>query len=265
MADGDEPAHRLGPARRDPRPGGARDRPLHAHARRAPRRPRRTCAHYDAETRRLLDAYAAGVNAFLADAPGAAAGILAAAASRPSRGARSTRSCWTKVMAWDLGGNWRSELLRMRLSQTLPLERIQEFLPPYPGDAAPQIPDLKALYSGMEKKLAPDSRVLATRIPMRCRLEQLGGVRRAQRERQAAARQRSAPRPDRAAGLVLRAPARAGHGRDRRHAARRARRSSSAATSASPGASPTPAPTCRTCISRSSTRRFTRARGGRSR
>ena len=72
-------------------------------------------------------------------------------------------------MALDLGGNWRSELLRMRLSQTLPLERIQEFLPPYPGDAAPKLPDLKALYSGIEKKLAPGPRLLRNSIRMPCR------------------------------------------------------------------------------------------------
>ena len=51
-----------------------------------------TSQHYDAETRRLLDAYAAGVNAFLADAAGAAAGILADARRRPSPGRRPTRS-----------------------------------------------------------------------------------------------------------------------------------------------------------------------------
>ena len=70
--------------------------------------------------------------------PGAAAGILAARMFRPNPGRAVDSIVWTKVMALDLGGNWRSELLRMRLSQTLPLERIQEFLPPYPGDAAPR-------------------------------------------------------------------------------------------------------------------------------
>src|SRR6185369_5618301 len=56
------------------------------------------------------------------------------------------------MMAWDLGGNWRSELLRMRLAKTLPLARIHEFLPPYPGEAVPVIPDLKELYGTMEKE-----------------------------------------------------------------------------------------------------------------
>ena len=48
------------------------------------------------------------------------------------------------MMAWDLGGNWRNELLRMRLAKTLPLARIDEFLPPYPGDAPLAIADLTA-------------------------------------------------------------------------------------------------------------------------
>jgi penicillin amidase len=114
---------------------------------------------YDAETRRLLDAYAAGVNAFLADRPVLPPefwllGLVGD--TRPEPWTPVDSIVWTKVMAWDLAANWRSELLRMRLARTLPLERIHELLPPYPGDAAPRIADLKNLYSGMEKKLAPD-------------------------------------------------------------------------------------------------------------
>ena len=109
--------------------------------------------NYDDETRALLDAYAAGVNAFLA-----ARGVLPPEFwllnVTPEPWSAIDSIVWTKVMALDLAGNWRSELLRMRLSQALPLERIQEFLPPYPGDAAPKLPDLKAFYSGLEKKPA---------------------------------------------------------------------------------------------------------------
>ena len=115
--------------------------------------------HYDAETRRLLDAYAAGVNAFLEQRPVLPPefwllGLIGD--HRPEPWSAIDSVLWTKVMAWDLGSNWRSELLRMRLSRTLSTERIQEFLPPYPGDVAPRLPDLKALYSGVEKKPAPD-------------------------------------------------------------------------------------------------------------
>src|SRR5690349_20728560 len=58
---------------------------------------------------------------------------------------------WIKMMAWDLGGNWRSELLRMRLARTLPTERIQQFVAPYPGEAPPALPDLKEFYGSLER------------------------------------------------------------------------------------------------------------------
>src|SRR5687767_8233634 len=112
-------------------------------------------ARYDAETRRMLDAYAAGVNAFLEDRPVLPPEFWILGVS-PERWTPVDSIVWTKVMAWDLGGNWRSELLRMRLSRTLALERIRELLPPYPGDSAPKLPDLKAFYSGIEKKLDPN-------------------------------------------------------------------------------------------------------------
>ena len=110
---------------------------------------------YDEETRRHLDAYAAGVNAFIAGTRVLPPEFWLLGVS-PQPWSALDSIVWTKVMALDLGNNWRSELLRIRLSQTLPLERIQEFLAPYPGDATPKLPDLKALYSGIEKKPAPD-------------------------------------------------------------------------------------------------------------
>ena len=110
-------------------------------------------ARYDDETRRLLEAYAAGVNAFLAGKPVLPPEFWLLNVT-PEPWSPIDSIVWTKLMAWDLGGNWRSELLRMRLSRTLALERIQELLPPYPGDAPPPLPDLKALYSGLEKKPA---------------------------------------------------------------------------------------------------------------
>ena len=110
---------------------------------------------YDEETRRHLDAYAAGVNAFIGGTRVLPPEFWLLGVS-PQPWSALDSIVWTKVMALDLGNNWRSELLRIRLSQTLPLERIQEFLAPYPGDATPKLPDLKALYSGIEKKPAPD-------------------------------------------------------------------------------------------------------------
>ena len=107
--------------------------------------------HYDAETRKQLDAYAAGVNAFLAGRPVLPPEFwIARATPEPWTPADSVG--WTKMMAWDLGTNWRTELLRMQLAKTLPMARIHEFLPPYPGDPVAEIPDLKELYGRLEKQ-----------------------------------------------------------------------------------------------------------------
>lgn len=108
--------------------------------------------NYEPETRRVLEAYAAGVNAFLASGPVLPPEFwLTRLSPEPWTAADSVT--WTKMMAWDLGGNWRSELLRMRLAKTLPIARIQEFLPPYPGDAPASLPDLKELYGNLEKPI----------------------------------------------------------------------------------------------------------------
>ena len=117
------------------------------------------------ETRKLLDAYAAGVNAFLATDPVLPVEFLLTGA-RPEAWTPVDSAAWIKMMAWDLSGNWRSELLRMRLAKTLPLPRIHEFVAPYPGEPPPQIADLKTLYAPLEREgvqLAEEAtRLLAT-------------------------------------------------------------------------------------------------------
>jgi penicillin G amidase len=107
--------------------------------------------NYDAETRRLLDAYTSGVNAYLAQRPVLPPEFWLLGVT-PEPWSPLDSIVWTKVMAWDLGSNWRSEVLRMHLSRTLSTERIQEFLAPYPGDSPPKLPDLRALYPALEKK-----------------------------------------------------------------------------------------------------------------
>ena len=116
----------------------------------------------DAETRRLLDSYAAGVNAFLASGPVLPVEFwLTGAQPEPWTPADSIG--WVKMMAWDLGGNFRNELLRMSLARTLPLARIHQILPPYPGEQPPVIADLKELYGTLERdavqlaQFAPDN------------------------------------------------------------------------------------------------------------
>jgi penicillin amidase len=110
----------------------------------------------DDETRRHLEAYAAGVNAFLATRPVSPPEfLLLRVGFEPWSPVDSLT--WLKMMAWNLGGNWRNELLRMRLAKTLPMARIQEFFPPYPGDEPLEIPDLRELYQDTEPPRITDA------------------------------------------------------------------------------------------------------------
>jgi penicillin amidase len=104
----------------------------------------------DAETRQMLESYAAGVNAFLADAPVLPPEFWLTGV-RPEPWTPVDSVAWVKMMAWDLGGNWRNELLRLRLAKSLPLARIHELLPPYPGEPVPVIADLKELYAPLAR------------------------------------------------------------------------------------------------------------------
>lgn len=102
----------------------------------------------DVATRDALDAYTAGVNAFLATDPVLPPEFwLLRVEPQPWMAVDSVT--WTKMMAWDLGGNWKNEVLRMRLAQEFSLARINEFLPPYPGDKPPRIQELKELYRAL--------------------------------------------------------------------------------------------------------------------
>jgi penicillin amidase len=116
-------------------------------------------ARLDEPTRGALQAYAEGVNAFLATGPALPVEFWLTGVT-PEPWSPLDSLGWVKMMAWDLGGNWRSELLRMRLARTLPLARIHEFLPPYPGEKYPELPELGAFYRSMEQpgvKLAAEN------------------------------------------------------------------------------------------------------------
>ncbi|WP_019141035.1 penicillin acylase family protein [Noviherbaspirillum massiliense] len=118
----------------------------------------RILANLSNETRSGLDAYAAGINAYLANRKGPLPPeFLLTGAPAPSRWEPVDSIGWQTMMAWDLGANWSQELLRMRLSQRLLLEQINEFLPPYPGDAPLKTRDYTRFY----RELAGTTRQLA--------------------------------------------------------------------------------------------------------
>lgn len=99
------------------------------------------------EARRGMERYAAGVNAFLAGRKGPLPPEFLIFGITPEPWSVVDSIAWGKMMQWDLSGNWRGELFRLRLSARLSPTQIAEFLPPYRGDAFNVLPDLKTLHA----------------------------------------------------------------------------------------------------------------------
>ena len=112
------------------------------------------------ETRRLLEAYAAGVNAALANHRGALPPEFLLLRLTPEPWQPADSMVYQSLMALDLGGNWRSELLRLRLSDRLDAEQLAQFFAPYPGDGGGAVPSQATLYRELDRNYAID-RLLA--------------------------------------------------------------------------------------------------------
>lgn len=95
-------------------------------------------ARADAATRQALTAYADGINAWTSQHLVARPPEFLLLGLRPQAWTPVDSLAWSIMMAWDLGGNWSTELLRLRLAARLDLTRIEELLPPYPGE--PRLP-----------------------------------------------------------------------------------------------------------------------------
>jgi penicillin amidase len=102
--------------------------------------------HAGASSRRLTEAYAAGVNGYVREHLRARPPEFVLLGLQPSSWEPPDTYAWAVMMAWDLGGNWSTELLRMRLAAKLPVSRIDELIPPYPGDAPLAVADYATLY-----------------------------------------------------------------------------------------------------------------------
>ncbi len=96
------------------------------------------------ETRAVLDAYAAGVNAWIA-ARGrfVAPEFLLLGAPEPWTPRDSL--LWGKVMGLYLSGNWRTELERARLAGVIPPERLRELWPDDGSDGRAEVAALPGL------------------------------------------------------------------------------------------------------------------------
>ena len=92
-----------------------------------------------ARSRMALDAYAAGVNAWIDEGHTLPPEFLLLGA-KPAPWKPIDSLVWEKMMSWDLGGDYDMELLRLRLGQALGPERAAQLLPPYPEDALNILP-----------------------------------------------------------------------------------------------------------------------------
>lgn len=98
-----------------------------------------------AETRAVLEAYAAGVNAFLSTRSGPLPPEFLILGAEPEPWRPFDSLVVIKLMALDLAGNWSSELMRFRLADRLNAKQIDEFYPPYRSEA-PRGPSLADAY-----------------------------------------------------------------------------------------------------------------------
>jgi penicillin amidase len=101
------------------------------------------------ELRAGVLAYTAGINAFVQQAMQARPPEFVLLGLTPEPWTPEDTMAWAVMMAWDLGGNWGTELLRMRLALKLPVERINELIPPYPGEAPLATADYAALFRSL--------------------------------------------------------------------------------------------------------------------
>ena len=121
-------------------------------------------ARLPAESRAALQAYAAGVNAVIQGEMRARPPEMLILGMTPEPWDPVDSLAWAIMMAWDLGANWSTELLRLRLALQMPVARINTLLPPYPGEQPLATADYAALFRSL--KLDAGARVAAwQRLP----------------------------------------------------------------------------------------------------
>jgi penicillin amidase len=96
--------------------------------------------------RRGIEAYAAGVNAFLATRRGALPPEFLLLRFAPDRWQPADSLVWGKLMAVRLGGNYRGELLRALMARTIPATDLDVLYPEYPKDAPTTLSEMLPIY-----------------------------------------------------------------------------------------------------------------------
>ncbi|HEY3908399.1 MAG TPA: penicillin acylase family protein [Stellaceae bacterium] len=111
------------------------------------------------EVNRAFRAYAAGVDAFLAQHHGALPPEFLLLHFRPEPWHEADSLVWGKLMAFQLDGNYRGELLRAQMARTISPEDMAFLYPQYPKDApttlAAMLPIYRRLALGRIYRLLP--------------------------------------------------------------------------------------------------------------
>ncbi|WP_110514887.1 penicillin acylase family protein [Herpetosiphon llansteffanensis] len=91
-------------------------------------------ANLDPTAKAVIDSYVSGINGFLAEHSGSQLSpefTLIGVEPEPWVGADVLG--WAKMMSWDLGGNYSTELMTMELMAKLGSEKTKDLLPHYPS------------------------------------------------------------------------------------------------------------------------------------
>ncbi|MCG8545111.1 MAG: penicillin acylase family protein [Alphaproteobacteria bacterium] len=113
--------------------------------------------------RAALDAYVQGVNAFLENRTGALPPEFVALRHTPEPWRAADSIVWSRIMAMRLSRNWRTELLRLRLSEKLTPAQIESLWPEPPNGTPITLGDKKRsaglpldrLWQSLPEELAP--------------------------------------------------------------------------------------------------------------
>ena len=95
----------------------------------------------DPDSRALLDAYAAGVNAFIETHRGGLPIEFSILGIEPEPWRPQDSLVWVKMMSWDLAGNWEEELLVARITRQIGPDAAAALLPAAAADDPLILPD----------------------------------------------------------------------------------------------------------------------------
>ena len=105
---------------------------------------------YPVSAKRLLQAYADGVNAGNAQLGWALPVEYFLTGSKPGHWSPTDSVAWMLMMAYDLGGNWQNELQRLELSQYLSTKQVWDVKPPYESSEPVSNMDFSKLYRDLK-------------------------------------------------------------------------------------------------------------------